>query len=613
MFEKIIFLGISEPDAGIFRQKNTDIMPNLSALAKRGMRGKFGETPWLSNSSEWATIITGKQPDEHRILTDNAIRADDVAIQPVSRFNLRRNPLWERISMQGHPTTAINWPASHPVMDVNNSYLVSNLFKKCEHGDYQTSAIIPGSISLPKHVSELVDMRVSSDEIGMEELEWLFPGLRRIKINDAVSRSLDLARKIIAETSSVHAVSTYLLSEQNFTLHSCHYDIIRNARHCIIDIWNNLDKKDRSHFDMQSILARWHAFLDNMLDAYRYDKKTGVVIISEREITLSITENRLNVLPETGSFIIPVKNIDNNIEHDTHSKIDIAPTIFHLLEKDAPSDLKGDVITRHLAPVKYSDQATNIFTKKSTLSSCLRSWLKNADLDEARINKIRNIYIDLKKTHKLNEFINLARYYIPIKPRHARRLLKVIKNDIHTSPELHEIYALCLWQLSDYDDLNRFINSVTLANKNTLYFLMGENEWHKNNFDNAINYYKKSLDTHNHSHKILETISDRFTVKEEYALAEKTLLALHDTGSTGKTFRNLGYIYYKQGRYEKAIYWLKKSLEANKNQKDVCNLTGKCYELCGDTTAAHESYRQTLDMDPTDKVALKGLVNLLVK
>jgi predicted AlkP superfamily phosphohydrolase/phosphomutase len=98
-------------------------MPNLAALRSRAAYARMASTPHPLSPPAWASIITGRTPGEHGIF--DFVRVDHSTGHPTytltSSTDLAVPTVFQLLSSQGRPVTALNFPCMFPPPRVEGS------------------------------------------------------------------------------------------------------------------------------------------------------------------------------------------------------------------------------------------------------------------------------------------------------------------------------------------------------------------------------------------------------------------------------------------------------------------------------------------------------------
>jgi len=99
-------------------------LPRLASLVEAGSAGRLRATPPLLTAPLWTTVVTGRPPGSHGILTDTLRSAGRYALRPVTA-DMRRTPaLWTIATSRDVTVGAVGWPATFPAEEVKG-FMVS--------------------------------------------------------------------------------------------------------------------------------------------------------------------------------------------------------------------------------------------------------------------------------------------------------------------------------------------------------------------------------------------------------------------------------------------------------------------------------------------------------
>lgn len=120
-------------------------------------------------------------------------------------------------------------------------------------------------------------------------------------------------------------------------------------------------------------------------------------------------------------------------------------------------------------------------------------------------------------------------------------------------------------------------------------------------YDDAINYFEKSLLHNQYNEEVLTELSYAYEMNNDFSSAINVYNKILDISPySDEVWINLGKLYSLQEEYEKAIDAFDYAYVINENNKDVLKLKAHCLSLCGRTDEAIEIFKEHLEDRPND-------------
>jgi tetratricopeptide (TPR) repeat protein len=147
-----------------------------------------------------------------------------------------------------------------------------------------------------------------------------------------------------------------------------------------------------------------------------------------------------------------------------------------------------------------------------------------------------------------------------------------------------------------------------------LYFEMGVDRYRLPQWDNAITYFKKSIQWYPDFASAHSNLCSAFEKTNQLNLA-----ILHGNKSLELQPENPYVIYHfahllmNQNKYQEAIGYFKKSLEHDFFKSNILNNLGYCYEKSGDINTAIEYYEKAIETNPNHYQSKQNLLFLYEK
>ena len=185
------------------------ILPTFTKLLEQGTSGSLpavGHDPVMDG-----IIMTGIHPSQNGLLTRRSDRPDGFGVDTTSSMHLRNLTLSQHLDHYRYRCASINMKASN-FLQLEHGVVVSDIFTEVRTKQAGTWGIPPGSLS-PLEISETyADLRVHPEEFVKEQIyPFIANGKTEVTKND-----LKIIAKALSENSSVHAIATHLLANDEF-------------------------------------------------------------------------------------------------------------------------------------------------------------------------------------------------------------------------------------------------------------------------------------------------------------------------------------------------------------------------------------------------------------
>lgn len=227
--KKILVIGWDAADWKIINPLlDSGLMPALESLINRGSMGNIATLDPPLSPILWTSIATGKTADKHGILNFVEPDAATSGLRPVSVTSRKVKAIWNILTQKGFKTHLVGWWPSHPAEPING-VCVSNAFQKQPKSDEDPWIIPPGSVH-PKELENILsEFRVSIKEItGSMILPFVSDAH---KVDQEKDKSLHSIANHLAEASSLHAASTWILENQEWDFLGVYFDFIDHFCH----------------------------------------------------------------------------------------------------------------------------------------------------------------------------------------------------------------------------------------------------------------------------------------------------------------------------------------------------------------------------------------------
>lgn len=330
------------------------LMPNLSKLVEGGVKGKLATLDPPLSPTLWTSIATGKRPYKHGIHGFVEPTPSGNNIRPIYNTNRKVKAIWNILTQHNLHTHVVGWWPSHPAEPING-VMVSNFFQRMDKPINQPNPMVEGTIH-PKNLSDtFAKLRIHPWELTEAHILPFVPNAK--KINQTKDIRLQMLTKTIADCSSLHAASTYILDNFELNFMGIYLDAIDHFCHGFM----KYHPPHRAHVSKQdfelykNVVNGGCIYHDMMLGRIMemVDEDTTIILISDHGFHPGI--NRPTVIPdepagpevEHSPYGIIVMN-GPGIKKDEllfgASLLDITPTILSLYNLPVAEDMDGKVL-----------------------------------------------------------------------------------------------------------------------------------------------------------------------------------------------------------------------------------------------------------------------------
>jgi len=257
-------------------------MPNLARLIAGGVHGNLATIYPALSPMLWTSIATGKRPYKHGIHGFSEPLPDGSGVRPITLLSRKTKAVWNILNQTGRRSLVVGWWPSHPAEPLNG-VMVSNHFQQPAGTPGEMPPLSAGIVHPPSLASSLGELRVNPMELNGDFIRLFAPDYE--KVDQGVDKRLHTLGKIIAETMSVHAVATELLSTQSWDFAAIYYSGIDHFGHAFMR-YNPPRLPGVSETDFaiyQNVITNAYRYHDAMLGTLLdfADANTTVILMSD--------------------------------------------------------------------------------------------------------------------------------------------------------------------------------------------------------------------------------------------------------------------------------------------------------------------------------------------
>src|SRR6266581_9494255 len=257
-------------------------MPNLARLIAGGVHGNIATIYPILSPMLWTSIATGKRPYKHGIHGFTEPLPDGSGVRPVTLLSRKTKAVWNILNQNGYRSLVAGWWPSHPAEPINGA-MISNHFQRAMGSPGALSPLPGGAVHPASLTGSLSDLRVSPMELQGEFIRLFVPEYD--KVDQAKDKRVHSIGKIIAETMSIHAAATEVLTTQSWDFAAIYYDAIDHFCHGFMRYHPpRLPSVSEADFAMyQHVISNAYRYHDAMLGTLLgfTDENTSVILMSD--------------------------------------------------------------------------------------------------------------------------------------------------------------------------------------------------------------------------------------------------------------------------------------------------------------------------------------------
>lgn len=354
--KKVLVIGWDAADWKIIHPLlDAGLMPTLERLINKGAMGNLATLDPPLSPVLWTSIATGKTADKHGIL--NFIEPDSTTsdLRPVSVTSRKVKAIWNILTQKGFKTHLVGWWPSHPAEPING-VCVSNFFQKQTKKTNDPWLTPKGSVHPPELTDVLGEYRIELSEITSAMLLPFVPNAA--KVDQEKDKSLQAIAYNIAEASTIHAASTWILENKDWDFMGIYFDTIDHFCHGFMKYHPpRMEGIPESYFELyKDVINSAYRFQDMMLERTLQLAGEDATVILLSDHGFHSDHLRPKKLPEEpiapalehspyGIICMAGPNIQEDEQIFGATLLDITPTILALFGLPIGKDMDGKPLT----------------------------------------------------------------------------------------------------------------------------------------------------------------------------------------------------------------------------------------------------------------------------
>ena len=337
------------------------LMPTTAKFLEEGAWGNLATTRPILSPMLWNTIATGKRPRHHGVLGFTEPNPEGTGIRPVSSTSRKCKAIWNILTQSGLRSNVVGWYASHPAEPISG-VMVSNQFEQYSDQNNEISPLAVGSIHPPELAEELAQFRIMRSEIDASAILPFVPRAAELLKKD--KNRLGALQHMIAQTSTIHAVTTHLMANTEWDFTAVYYEGIDRFGHSFMEFHPpKMEQVAQDDFDVyQQCMVGIYRFHDMLLETLLTlaGEDTAVILMSDH----GYYNDHLRPDPREGKAgpvdwhrpfgILAARGpgIRQGNRLYGASILDVTPTVLELLGLPAAHDMTGRVLAEVLEDEK---------------------------------------------------------------------------------------------------------------------------------------------------------------------------------------------------------------------------------------------------------------------
>lgn len=598
-------------------------MPNLNSLVEGGVMGEIGTLHPVLSPMLWTSIATGKRPFKHGIHGFVEPSPDGRGVQPVSILSRKTKAVWNILNQHEQRSLVVGWWPSHPAEPIDG-VMVSNSFHKVNTIEKNQKWVMANGTVHPQSLSrEIAEFRVHPAELNQDVLGTFIPKLG--EIDQENDQRLWVCAKMLAEATSIQAVSTHLMASEEWDFAAVYFDAIDHFSHGFMKYHPprqaQVSEKDFEIF--QHVVRSGYIYHDMMLGSMLQlvDEDTTVIVLSDHGFHPDhLRPNQIPNEPagpaiehrDYGIFVMKGPGIKKDALVHGVNLLDVAPTILQLFGLPIGEDMDGRVIADafetppEFASVPSWDDIAGTDGQHSA----------DRKLDPAESDQAMQQLVDLGYVEPLDDDdeVNVARADMELRYNLARSYMDADRYgdaigllfDLYSQATSEYRYgiqlAMCLKSLNRVDELVQLVARLRKQRVEDAKKAGAELEKYR---QLALRRAEIEDPEESESYQVADAFSDGvFSPQEKKSI--QMLIGLSKVNRYALDFLE-GYSLAAQRKYEEATECINRAIKAKAGRPSLHILAGEVYLKTRDWEKAESSMKRALEIDPVNPHALLGL------
>jgi predicted AlkP superfamily phosphohydrolase/phosphomutase/tetratricopeptide (TPR) repeat protein len=348
---KVLLIGWDAADWKVIRPLiDAGEMPNIARLVRAGASASIATLQPSFSPMLWTSIATGKRPFDHGIHGFSEPRPDGRDIQRISNLSRKCKAIWNIAGQSGLRSIVVGWWPSYPAEPIRG-VMVSDQFHRIT-GQFRK---VTGMVHPPELTGPLAELRIEPEDLPADLMQFFVP--RALEIDQAKSRGIHSAARVICECANIHSAATWLMEREPWDLCAVYFDAIDHFGHGFMKYHPprrpHISEED---FDLyKRVLRAGYLLHDRMLGTLLEKAGSDTTIILLSDHGFHPDHLRPARIPEyhagpafehrnNGVFVMAGPGVRQGATLPGVSLLDIAPTVLALLGLPVGRDMEGKVL-----------------------------------------------------------------------------------------------------------------------------------------------------------------------------------------------------------------------------------------------------------------------------
>lgn len=329
-------------------------LPTLEKLVNGGVMGNLATLDPPLSPMLWTSIGTGKRPYKHGILGFTEPSPDGSGIRPIYNVSRKVKAVWNIFNQHNIKSHVVGWWPSHPAEPIDG-ITISNFYQKAKNKVDEPWPMMDGTVH-PKEKADLfANLRVHPGELTAQHILPFVP--HAAEIDQEKDKRLVSLSKVIADCSTIHSATTYIMENEDWEFVAVYYDAIDHFCHGFMkfhppQLPGIPDDMYRLYKDVVISGYKYHdMMLERLIELAGED--TTIMLISDHGFhpdhlrPLKLPKEPAAPALEHSPYGIYVLN-GPNVRKDERiygaSILDVTPTLLHLFGLPVAKDMDGNVL-----------------------------------------------------------------------------------------------------------------------------------------------------------------------------------------------------------------------------------------------------------------------------
>ncbi len=621
--KKVLLIGWDAADWNVINPlMDAGEMPALEKLVNNGVIGNLLTLDPPLSPMLWTSIATGVKADKHGIL--GFTEPDPVygGVRPVNGTSRKVKAIWNILNARDKKSNVVGWWPSHPVESINGA-MVSNFYQTANENINEAWGMHEGTIHPTEYRSILEMLRVHPEELTAAHILPFIPDLANL--DPTHSNVIKGIAKILAETATIQAATTWLMENTEWDFTAVYFDGIDHICHGFMKYHPpQMEGLPDDLFHMlKDVVSGMYKFHDMMLErlVQLAGPDTTIVIVSDHGFHsnhLRLPElPKYNAAPalehsQFGIFCMSGPGIKKDERIYGATLLDVAPTILSLFGLPIGKDMDGKVLFsafEDTIATSYIDSWENQegdfgsypeFMKEDTFASAeaLKQLVELGYIMDPGVDKNKAVEMSTNENR-----YNLSLIYISDK-RYSEAI-EIIANLLENNPDeprYNMSIVECYISIKQYEKAQLIINRLKGENIEYLpnmLLLEGIIQSNYGNLDIALDCFKKVEEAHTLSPGLYVEIGRIYIKLFLFDLAIQSFVkALAIDEGNAQAYLGLGVSLLRTHEYEDAADQLLNSIGLVYHFAPAHYHLGEAMYKMGRYTEASQAFEICLTMSP---------------